>query len=223
MVKLPRTDGGVALAGTLQPKTFKLRGGFAENQGGITDVRAALDNLTLALSEGPANLSFDTDRYWRNVQKTTLSTSYDPTWYPRIATVEIDLVTPDPFQYSTTGGSDTWNTPSGSHNISNSFATAYSWSVFTFHLSAAAAINVTLENTTTGESCTIDGSTATSTMVLDCDAQTFTDGAGNSFIGLFDGVFPRMTAGMNQFTLTLNGAQAATINSLVTTWTPRFF
>lgn len=223
IIKIPRSDGGVALTGTLQPKQFKLRGGFIANQAGITDVRTALDALTAAFASGPANLYFDSDRYWRRVQKVGMSTSYQGSWYPVIADVELDLITPDPFQYSTTPAGDIWNTPAGAHTITNSNGNAYAWPKFTFNLSAAAAIDITLENTTTGEAFTYSGSDVAAVVVVDCDAQTVTDGAGNSFIGLFDGVFPRLMPGANAFTLTLNGTQAATINDIDTTWTPRFY
>lgn len=341
VIKIPRADGGVALTGTLQPKTFKLRGGLTADQAGVGDVRTAIDALAAALKSGPANLYFDNDRFWRNVQSVGMSVGYEGSWYPRIATIELDLITPDPFQYSTAGAAtDSWPTSSGiadptlvvgigqasvapyltpgtyyaaytftnangetnlsplnsvtigsnnnvtldgvaletgatgvnfyfseavnsttlkfltsnggggpgfdvnalpaggaasppgsnttgglsgTHIITYPTGTAYTWPVFTINLSAAAAIDVTLANTATGESFTIDGDNLTTQWVVRSDTQVVTDSGGTSYIALWDGVFPRLQPGSNPMTLTLNGAQGAAITSVVTSWLTRWY
>jgi phage-related protein len=194
--KRVRADGGRLLPATLSAKQITIKGGIVAPVG--TSARPIVDGMKAAIfGQGPANLTFQADRYWRNVVCRDFKDGHPGTHYDRIDDIEIDLITGDPFQYevatNTLALTPASTTVSGTATAGGN---AYSKPVISF---TAATINLALNlyNDSTSESFSLTGSVLVgAVVVVDCLAETVTI-AGVDRMDLFEGLFPRLQAGAN--------------------------
>jgi len=220
--KLPRADGARVLTGLLEKKVLKVRGGLIHDSG--LSVRTKVDALKAALQGGPANLYFDSDRYWRQVQKESSSFGYESgTHYGRIVTVEIDFVTGDPFVYEV-----------AAQNVSQAIASSPTtvpvtaggnapalpqWSL-TVGGVGAVTLAATVTNTTTGEAFTLAGAVSGGdVIVVDSLAETVKIG-GVDKMSLFDGLFPKLAVGANSIQIAYT---SGTISNFAADWNNRWY
>lgn len=232
--QIPRRHGSVALAGYLTERKIRVTGSLIGADGNhpitnCTVFRTALDALKGACNGGAGSLYVDPagDRYYANAQKLTLMVT-SPAEYLAMADIDVDFVCPDPFAYSTTLSSDTWNsglTSGATHVVTNGAGDAFAVPVITITLAATAALALTISNNTTGEACTLNGTPTGTVIVIDTGAEDvyYSGGPPGGAFGLFDGIFPTLALGANTLQITLGAGNAATISSIVTTWRSRWF
>lgn len=225
--KLARNHGGRLLPGTLGPKRFMVRGGlFRElRSDSHTALRTALDSLySELLADGPQTLYYgEDDRYYRCVQVERVNPTFTPTSFLRFAEIEVEMIGPDPFRYSTTQTSDTWSAPSsgGTRSITaGGNAPALPKFTITVGGSGSQSVAFTLANNTTGESFTLQGTvSAGDVIVVDSLLKTVKIGSTNE-IDLFDGQFPKLNVGANTLQVTIS---TSSITSIVTTFNARYW
>lgn len=223
--KLPRADGGRVSPSYLDTKRILVRGGLAQGPMDSSDLRARIDALRAALAAQPQNLYLWSDRYYRNVYVGEQPEDYEPTGFGRLASIEIEFVTGDPFQYSTTETTDTWSaiastgetraiTPGGNAPALPKFA-------ITVAGSGAKTLDWTIHNQTTDEAFTIAGTVTGGDVIdVDCLAQTVVVGAVDKMT-LFDGRWPTLAAGVaNTLEESYDGAA---LSQIVTTYRSRWY
>lgn len=234
--KLARASGSTALPRKLREKRISIRGtcmygalDCAPNgrYGSYSNpLRAAMDDLAAGCALSPANLYIDSDRYYLNAQASNLAFSWTETGFNRIVKAVVDFTCPDPFQYGQTSLSDSsWTSPANNSTktINNSQGTASALPQITFNLASNAALGVTLTNNTTGDAFTLSGTPSNSATAVTVDSlNQIVTAASVDNTSLFDGIYPSLNAGANSFTLTLSG-NSATINSIVFSWSPRWY
>jgi len=213
--KLARQDGARVQQGYMDAKQITVQGSFIKGPlSRNNDVRALLDGLHLALEQGPANLYLYEDRYYRNMQAVEFPDTYSETGFNRHADTRVRFIGPEPFSVSTINSSDTWTNPGGgqSHLIAVEGSVPVP-PVFTITLSGSGAVdvNITVTNSTTGESFVIVTDDTTGQLhggdviVVDTEAQTITVN-GVLMMGLFDGQWFTLAPGqINQIDLTITG------------------
>src|SRR5688572_7042625 len=108
----PRTDGATLGVGYSREKVIMVRGtlikGPISNLNGYNDLRSAVDALRAQLDDGPQNLYFWDDRYYRDVIARNVDPQYESKRYESIAHVDIEFVTGDPFKYYHSETLDVW-------------------------------------------------------------------------------------------------------------------
>lgn len=229
MVQIPRGQGAAWLPGQRQQRKWTVQGGFTSLAGvpNVTSgtVRDALDNLKAALMSGPQDFSLETDRYWRNVQAEELPTDWEV--YALFGTLQVSLVGPDPYQYSTT----TTTTADLHTALTYTLALGNAFALPAWYFYATAALNTafnwTWTNTTTGEAVNLQGSwpiSGAGYLIVDALNRKVWSapslggspgpadaGALTNAYGLFEQQMPRLVQGANAFTLSQTGATCAGI------------
>jgi hypothetical protein len=216
--KHPRTDGARLLAPTLAEKRIIVKGGIVAASG--TALRSTVDALKAAVLQGPANLTFQSDRYWRAVVCRDLKIQHPGTWYDRIAEIECDFTTGDPFQYDTT--SNTVNltvVSSGNSTVATAGGNAYARPVISV-TAGAANIAATVYNDTTGEAFTLIGTCSNGDVVAVDTLNEAVAIAGVDRTDLFDGLFPRLAVGANTLRVTYI---SSSISNLSIVWQNRWY
>jgi len=216
--KHPRVDGARILAPTLAAKQIKVKGGVIAQPG--ASLRATVDGMKAAVMAGPAKLTFQADRYWRNVVCQKIDVSHPGTWYDRIADIEIDFITGDPYEYETAvqtlALSPASTTVSGTANSGGNAAARPVVSL----TAATTSLFVTVYNDTTAESFALVGACLVGdTVVVDCLNETVTI-AGVDRMDLFEGMFPRLAVGANTIRLTY---LAAALTAVSVVWANRWY
>jgi hypothetical protein len=216
--KHPRVDGSRLLAPTLGEKRIIVKGGAIAPPG--TSIRATVDGLKAAVLSGPQSLRFQSDRYWRNVVCRDLKIQHVGTWYDRIAEIECDFVTGDPFEYETVNNTLAL-TPASTTVSGTATAGGNAYSRPVVSLTAATtSLAVTFYNDTTGESFTIVGTcNVADVIVIDCLNESCMIG-GADRMDLFDGMFPRLSVGGNTIRLTY---LAASLSAVSVVWANRWY
>jgi phage-related protein len=218
--KLPRSDGGYRLPGTLGPRRVVFRGTILRSSS--QSWRQRVDDLLHELHEHRgSSLYVDSDRYLRSVDVEAVRLAFEPPDWGRVAEAEIEFIAADPFFYA---AAETTNTETVA-------ATGETWAVTvgnyahvrpTFEItvggSGAETIAFTITNNTTGEAFTLDGDvTAADVIVVDCLARTVVIGATDK-MSLFEGVFPRLDVGANTLQEDYTSSE---ITQVVTKWRTR--
>lgn len=222
MAKALRTDGARTITAYQGGKVIPVHGALIDgpipNLHGQSTLRDAVDALLANLAEGPADLYFWDDRYYRQVQAGPVSISYGEKRYHKIAFMEIQFQTGDPFGYALTESSDVWTPVSGTHIITPG-GNAYTLPTYTIK-TASTSINWTITNSTTGEYFTLVGSglTVGDDIEVDCQEQTV-EIDGTDYMSLFDGLFPKLNSGTNSLTTTQT---TGSITSITTTYRNRW-
>lgn len=225
VAELPRSAGGVALPGKRASKKIAIQGGFVKNDGGIAAVGTALDSLISALDAGAADLSLDGVRHWRGALKSSTAISYEPTWFPDIATIAIEFICPDPYQYSSAASTQTVAISSTDQTavMATGGGNVSALPQITLTLTSAAPIALTITNNTTGEQFTLAGTPVNTTIVVDCLARTVVDGAGGDAMFLFEGLFPQMETGTGDtWRFQYDNTKAAHASSFAFSWQQRW-
>lgn len=220
--KLPRTDGARVIQGYAGEKVIMVGGmlihGPISNLGAHTNLRAAVDALKAQLADGLQNLYLYDDRYYRDVQARSVGVSFVERRYDKIANIDIEFLSGDPFLYYHSESSDIWNTPNGTRVVTT-LGNAYSVPLYKF-TSASATINWSFTNDTTGKSFTLAGViTAGQVIEVDVREKTVVIGATDK-MDLFEGQFPELESGANSLTVALT---TGTITRLETRWRDRWW
>lgn len=203
--KLPRTDGARVIRGYTGEKVILVGGmlikGPISNLGAYSDLRTAVDALKALLATGPQNLYFFDDRYYRDVQARSVGESFVEKRFDKIANIDIEFVTGDPFKYYHSETLDVWAAPNGSRTITT-LGNAYVVPLYKF-TSGSASISWTFTNNTTGKSFTLIGTvTAGQVIEVDVRAKTVVIGATDK-MDLFEGQFPELASGANSLMISL--------------------
>lgn len=198
--KLPRRHGARIPLGYLGAKKFKIRGAFVDdlisNTGGLT-VRQSLDALKAALMSGPADFATDTDRFWPNCQKVAYSDSYDPTMFNRFASVEFDLVAPDPisFEVATQNASRSLTMTGQTLSITPG-GNAQAMPQISVTAGATGTLAATIMNAANGDMCSLSGAvTMGDVLILDSLLEQVTR-SGSDITSFFDGMWIRLEPGI---------------------------
>jgi phage-related protein len=222
--KLVRADGGTRPNSTLEAKKITIRGGIIGKPGNT--MRQQLDALKAALNAGKQNLSLESDRFYREVQKVRLSSGFGPTHYGRIVdTVQITFEAGDPFQYAATATESLTNAISSSPTnktltVADGNAPAMPELRLTVGGSGAITLAATITNTTTGESFTLAGAvTGGDVIKVNSLDQTVLIGTTDK-MALFEGVFPKLALGANTITIAYT---SGTITNLAGVWRSRWY
>lgn len=230
LVDIPRRDGAAFLSAQRKQRNWTVMGAFILGDLGCTDVRVSLDTIKAALlGNGAQNFYLDTDRYWRNVQAQIVPTKHDA-YYRLYCELQVKLLGPDPFQYSTATTTTAELIAAGSpYDYLSTLGNAYALPQWYIKGSAAlnSAFGWVLTNTTTGEVAHLSGAWPGSTdgyFIIDSLAQTvqFAPSLGGTAgpadanlssavagMGYFEGQFPRLSTGNNGYTLTHTGVAPA--------------
>jgi len=216
--KHPRLDGGRILTPTLGLKLITVKGGIVAPAG--TSARTIVDGMKAAVLQGPANLTFQSDRYWRNVVCRDFKDGHPGTHYDRIDDIEIDLITGDPFQYET--ATQTLALTPSSTTVSGTATAAgnaYSKPVISF-TAASTNLNLSCYNDTTAESFTLVGTVVSGDVVIvDCLNETVTI-AGVDKMSFFEGTFPRLSVGGNIIRATY---LSSALSAISVAWANRWY
>lgn len=225
VVQIPRGQGGAWLPGQRKPRKWRVKGGFTTGQLGNVPtgqvVRDQIDALKAAVMSGPQNFLLESDRYWRNVQCETAPTDWQD-YYAFFGELDLGFVGPDPYAYSTTT-----TTTADLHTALTytlALGNAFALPAWYFYANAAlnTAFNWTWTNTTTGEAASLSGSWPVSGagyLIVDAlnhrvwsapslggTAGPADAGAQTNAFGLFEQEMPRLTPGVNNFSLAQTGA-----------------
>ncbi|MGG2334323.1 hypothetical protein, partial [Salmonella enterica] len=89
-------------------------------------------------------------RYWRNCQKSTLNFRYDPTHYGRMAMVDIEFLSGDPFQYevATQSASQVISATPTTFNVTGVGGNASALPVISITIGATGTLAATITNNT---------------------------------------------------------------------------
>lgn len=224
-MKLPRAHGARNLTAYANGKTVTVRGGIILGPLDRSAWRNRVDHFRWALARGPANLYFETDRYYRCMQAKLFDHPLPPTGYGRLALdISVTFEGPDPRAFDTTVHTDTWNSPAdgGTRNITVAGGNAFVDPTFAIMVGGAGAqaINLAITNNTTAKYFTIVGSiTGGSIVVVDCLEKTVEIG-GVDMMSLFDGEFFGLELGINNIQHDTNSGSTSQI---VTTWQERYW
>jgi len=229
MQQTARRDGAAWLPGRRKARVWTLDGGFVRGWAGTANtdngVRDQIDALKAALLSGPSNFYIDPDRYFRLVQLQAIPTKEDKA-HRRYAFFTCKAVGPDPFAYSTTVTTTPEIVAAGNtYNYLGTLGNAYAQP--TWYIEATAALNTafdwTFTNTTTGEVVHLFGTwPVAGAGYFIVDSLNFTvqfapslggtlgpadaDPANiTSVFNSFEGQFPRLNPGVNNFTLAHTG------------------
>lgn len=222
--KLPKTHGARVLPGTKGAKRWTIEGMLKRDVWDATDLRDKLDALQAALQEGPTTFRTHDDRYWCNVQQDgDLSYSYEATWFNRIVRVRFDLITGDPHAYSDTEIIEATHavedTPATILVTAGGTAYALPELRLTVGGSGAVTLGATITNETTGEAFTLAGAvTGGDVLYVNSRDRTVLIGGVNQK-ALFDGLFPRLAVGENEFTVEYT---SGTITNVGFVWRDRY-
>ncbi len=221
--KRPRTDGSKALTGTLEARRVLLRGGFI---GGATDLRTKMDAMLRELHRNRgASLYLDTDRYLREVEVLEARLPFDQIgWGARLLAAEVELLAGDPFFYSTTETTDTWNAPASldTRVVTNGGdAPARPEYRITVGGAGAQTIGYRLDNLTTGKYVTLAGAvTGGDVIKVNTQAETVLIGSTDK-ISLADGWLRTwLNAGNNTLKITIT---AGSITSIATVYRNAYY
>jgi hypothetical protein len=197
--KLPRADGARTQTAYMDARRFVVRGGFRQGVIGGSDIATSLDSLRAGLAV--VNAAFypaRDDRYYRNCQCESISTSRRCTTEQTALDVETVIVSGDPFQYGATETNDAWAvTGSNQTKVIAAAGNAYEWPKLEVTIGGAGAITLAcvISSDTTGESFTLAGAVnGGDVIVVDCLAQTVVIGSTDK-LALFDGQWLRLSVG----------------------------
>lgn len=222
--KLPRAHGARVLTGYADGKVVEVRGGIIKGPFNRTDWRTRIDALKAALALGPANLYFETDRYYRDMQCRDFRLPFGETGYGRIATdISITFAGPHPHAFDTTSHVNSWSAPAsgGTTPIVVAGGNAPAEPVWTVTVGGAGAqsIDLTITNNTTGDAMTLSGA-VTGGDVITIDAVNKTvEIASVDKTSLFDGVFVTLDVGSNTIQYDSAAGSAAHVG---TSWAERY-
>ena len=224
----PQNDGACASFPYLSSRRMKLAGTvhsgtFCSTVNRSESVREPLDVVLSRLRAAPTTFKMYPDREWRGVYAETQKSAYENQSAARFATVEFDIVMPDPYQYLVATSSSPTNSISASPttvtiSAGGLFKTPAKFSV-TIGGSGAQTIAISVSNTTTGQAFTLTGA-VTGGDVIDVDAYNHTVKIGTvNKISLFDGVFVDLNNSANSVVVAYN---TGTITNLAATWNERY-
>lgn len=214
--KLARATGNVQTLGYRNGIRVGLRVPIYRGPLDLSEHRARLDTLREMLAVGPSRLYVYTDRFYRCCEPASEPEAIPATGINRIHDVSVQIVGPDPYQYSTTETSETWVPSSGvAHtiNVASGGVAAAPTISLTVGGSGLETIAFTVSNDTTGEEFTLAGDvTAGDVIEIDCLLLRVLIGT-TDYLSLFDGLFTSLALGNNSIAIswTSSSVTSATV------------
>ncbi|MHB0913992.1 MAG: phage distal tail protein [Armatimonadota bacterium] len=215
--QIPRGDGVRVGAQYAAEKNISVRGMLRADS--PTSLRTAMDSLLAAVNGGRQKLYLWDDRFiWAT--KVGLTTDYDETSFKRYCFVSVEFLCDSPFWEAETESTDTWSSPSGTHNITVG-GNAYTKPDIEITFSTAGTVN--LELSIGSLNFTLEGSVgAGETIVVDCGDETVELATFDfDYMSMFDLSFVKLVPGVNVLSLTDGGT--ATISKIVVRWRNRWY
>lgn len=216
ITEIPRRDGGVLGDQRVAHKVITVQGMLRGDT--AQDLRDAMDDLLSALNDGRQQLTVWDDRYIHAV-KQAVSTDYDPTSFKRYCNVSIQFLCDDPFWEAVTESSDTWASPTGSHDIEIG-GNAPAVPTFEFTVGDGGELDIQL---TCGDyGFTLTGTVQAGQVIVVDNLEMSVEIDALDYMSMFDFDFIRLTGGAtNRLEYSSDGA--ATISQIVTKWRNRWY
>lgn len=183
----------------------------------VADLAGAWDDFRAAHEPGSPQALYlgRDDRY---VLAEVESLLEDPASYLGATRFEVGFVLADPYTYAATASGSTTNLGTTGATLSNA-GKQPSWPTLTIPITAPGTGLITVTNTTTGESFTLDP-TAAETLTLDHAAKTCVNGSGTDRSGLVSGTLFSLRPGSNVLTIALGSGVTITNSGMV--WRSRW-